>query len=505
MSGVRRSTCRAVAEPTSAAGRGQASRAITISKIAGSAALTAAALSTFLLSVGDTAPAVAMPSIGRSLGLGVSGLEWVVNAYSLALAVGLLVGGLLVDRVGYRHVFLMGIVVSSAASLLAGLSPDGATLIAARVVQGVGGALVTPAALALVASIATERRRGLAIGFWAGASAAGLAVGPLIGALLVEQESWRWVFLINAPLGVAALVAVLMVAEDRATRSPVGRVDPLGILLTGIVLFAVVFALSEGMAYGWGSPAIVGLLAAAALSGLTLVARRYGRRESGASIVARVNRTAFWGVNGVTALATSVMCSVLFFSSIFLQLAAGLSSIRTGLAFLPMTVLIFALSPIAGYASDRLGRRTVIVAGLVGLAGALTLLSRVVVNGGTVAIALGLAAVGLAVPFVTTPSTAGGFALAGASSNGRVAGALNISRAVGLSLGIALMGAMVNSTWPRSLLGPGPARQRFAESLSSALLINAGIALLTAALAAASLRAPSSFGFRALPNETSVD
>lgn len=122
---------------------------------------------------------------------------------------------------------------------------------------------------------------------------AGLAIGPVTGALLVEQESWRWVFLINAPSGVAALVAVLVVAEDRAPRSPVGRADPLGILLTGIVLFAVAFALSEGMAYGWGSPAIVGLLAAAALPGLTLVARRYGRREPGASIVARVNRTAF--------------------------------------------------------------------------------------------------------------------------------------------------------------------------------------------------------------------
>ena len=450
--------------------------------------LAAAGIATFLLSLGDTAPAVAMPTIGRSLNLGVSGLEWVVNAYAVALAVFLLAGGVLGDRFGHRRIFLVGVGISIVASLWAGAAQDGAELIAARSLQGLGGALVTPAALALVSSVTSERRRGLAIGLWAGASAAGLAAGPLVGALLAEWAGWRWVFLINAPLGALALVAGRMLVADPPRDTPPGPVDATGMVLVGGGLFGLVFGLTEGMAYGWRSPLIIGALVAAAGAAGVLVVRRRTRSGS-APLVTPANRRGFLGVNAVTLLATSVMCSILFFASIFLQLAAGYSAIRTGLLFLPMTILIFVLSPVAGYVSDKVGRRRTVVGGMIGLAGALALLSRVVLNGGPLGIALGLATVGLAVPFVTTPSTAGGLDLVEPDARGRAAGVLNTSRAIGLALGIALMGAIVNTSWPRGLIMPGPARELFASNLSTAFLVNAGLAAATAVLAAITLAA----------------
>lgn len=241
--------------------------------------LGALALFSFLLTLDDTALSVALPSIGRDLGLGLSGLEWVVNAYTLALAALLLAGGRLADAYGNRRIFLWGLAVFSLASLAAGLAPTGLLLIAARVLQGGGGALMMPATLAIISSTFPPRQRGVAIGIWAGVSAGGLAIGPLLGAALTESLGWGSIFFVNVPVGTLGLAfgrAILIESRPAARRR---RFDLAGMLASAVTLFALVFALTEGMSYGWTSPLILASFAAAAV-GLAVFARiEHGREE----------------------------------------------------------------------------------------------------------------------------------------------------------------------------------------------------------------------------------
>lgn len=184
--------------PTAASGHGSARRWWTLAGLS---------LASFLLTLGDTALAVALPSIGRDLNLDLGGLEWVVNAYTLALSVFLLAGGRLTDLFGARRVFMFGMALFTGASLVSGLARSEWLLLSGRVLQGIGGALVLPATLALVAASFRAGGRGVALGIWAGAGAAALALGPLAGALVTERLGWAWIFLLNVPLGAAGLLA----------------------------------------------------------------------------------------------------------------------------------------------------------------------------------------------------------------------------------------------------------------------------------------------------------
>ncbi len=451
--------------------------------------LVAAVLASFLLTLSDAAPAVALPSIGRDLGLGVTGLEWVVNAYTLAVAMFLLAGGSLADRLGHRPVFLLGLAIATLASLAAGLAPSGPLLLGARAVQGVGAALVIPTALAMVSSSFGRGRRGLAIGLWAGASSSALAIGPLIGAALSESGGWRWIFLLNVPIGVLVIAAGrLLLDGQRARREPL-PLDRAGLVTSGVGLFALVFAFSEGSSYGWRSPLVIALLGVGALAG-ALFLRVERRARAPLLDLSLFRQPVFAGANVVTLLATSVMCSVFFFLSLYLQLELRYSPIGAGAVFLPMTGLILALSPLAGRLSDRLGRRPAVVAGLLLLAGGLLLLSRLGLDGELAPLLAGLALIGLGVAFVTTPATAAALDTAPAEQEGLASGVLNTSRMVGLALGIATMGAIVAARWPggyvQAAATPG---DLFADGLALAFLVNAGVAGATALVAALALGA----------------
>ncbi|HJS92629.1 MAG TPA: MFS transporter, partial [Solirubrobacteraceae bacterium] len=226
--------------------------------------LGALGLVSFLLTLDDTALSVALPSVGRDLGLGLSGLEWVVNAYTLALAALLLAGGRLADAFGARRVFLIGLAGFTVASLAAGLAPSGVLLLAARGLQGAGAALVMPASLAVIHAGFPERRRGLAVGVWAGISAAGLAIGPLVGAALTESLGWGSIFLVNVPVGVLALAAGRVILAKSMPAARERRFDLAGMLTSAVTLVALVFALTEGMSYGWRSPLVLASFAATA-------------------------------------------------------------------------------------------------------------------------------------------------------------------------------------------------------------------------------------------------
>lgn len=448
--------------------------------------LGALALVSFLLTLDDTALSVALPAVGRDLGLGLSGLEWVVNAYTLALAALLLTGGKLSDALGSRSVFLAGLAVFTIASLAAGLAPTDVLLIAARVAQGVGAALLMPATLAIVSTTFPARGRGLAIGVWAGVSAAGLALGPLLGAALTESVGWRWIFLVNVPLGALGVVLVRTILVESRPASRRLHLDLAGMLAWSGTLFALVFALTEGMSYGWSSPIVLGSfgLAAVGLLGFVVLERQ---REKPLLELAQFRSRNLSGANAVSLLATATMCSVFFFISLYLQIVRGYSALEAGATFLPMTLLICLVAPAAGRISDRVGRRLPAAAGMVSLAGGLFLLSTLGATSGLGILLPALIVSGFGIGLTTAPVTAAALDFAPAEEAGVRAGILNTSRMIGLAVGIALMGAIVSARWPGGLAGAAIDPDAFVDGLSIAFVVNAAMALVAAALAAATI------------------
>lgn len=438
-------------------------------------------LAAFLLSLQDTAAAVALPTIGRDLELGASGLEWVVNAYTVALMVLVLPAGRLADRFGRRRLFVIGLVVFGVASLAAGLASDGAMLLAARVVQGAGAGLMGPASLALVGETG-GRRRAAAVGGWAAAAAAGLALGPLLGAVLTEQLGWSWIFLADVPLVVLGLALVPGALPRDVPARDRPALDMAGALLSAIALAGGIFALTEGGFYGWTSPAV---LVAAALTLAAAAAFVAVERRSREPLVqlALFRERAFTGANLVTLLSTAVMCSVLFFMSLYLQLALGYSPLRAGLAFLPMTGTIVVAAPLAGALADRIGPRVPAVGGMLALALGLLGLALLGVDGSLPATLASLAIVGVGAGLTTTPVTAAALDALPPERSGEAAGIVTTFRMIGLAVGIAGMGALVALRWPGGFATAGLPAAGLGDGLADAFTINALLALATAALA----------------------
>ena len=445
-------------------------------------ALAVLLLAAFLLSLQDTAASVALPTIGRDLGLGAGGLEWVVNAYTVALAVLVLPAGRLADRVGRRRLFVIGLVVFGVASLAAGLSSSAVALLVARVVQGAGAGLMGPASLALIAA-AGGKRQASAIGAWAGASAAGLALGPLVGAVLTEQLGWSWIFLIDVPLVVGALAVVPgAIARDEPGGRDRRPLDVGGIVLSGLALAAGIFALTEGGFYGWTSPSV---LVAAVLTLVTTAAFIVVEHRQSEPLVqlGLFRGRAFSGANVVTLLSTAVMCSVLFFMSLYLQLALGNSPMRAGVAFLPMTGSIVVAALLAGALADRVGPRVPAVGGMLTLALGLISLAQLGIGGSSAALLASLALIGVGAGLTTTPVTAAALRGLPPERSGEAAGIVTTFRMIGLAVGISGMGALVALRWPGGLAAAGLPSTGLGDGLADAFTVNAVLALATAALA----------------------
>jgi EmrB/QacA subfamily drug resistance transporter len=220
----------------------------------------------FMVMLDNTVVNVALPSIQKDLNTSLSGLEWVVNGYTLSFAVLLAIGGRLGDIFGRRRAFVFGVVVFTAASVTAGLAPDNLFLIISRVVQGIGAAFMMPGTLSIITAAFPPEERGKAIGTWAGVSALALAIGPVLGGFLTEHVSWRAIFYINLPVGLLAVLAALFIVRESRDET-VGRdVDYPGVAVMSIGLTALVLALIEGNAWGWASPAVLGLIAASVVA-----------------------------------------------------------------------------------------------------------------------------------------------------------------------------------------------------------------------------------------------
>jgi EmrB/QacA subfamily drug resistance transporter len=398
---------------------------------------------------------VALPTIQRHLGGGLAAQQWVVNAYLLTLGSLILIGGSLGDLFGERRIFALGVSGFGVASLLCALAPSIGVLIAARAVQGVAGALLTPSALAVIVNVFPESERGPAIGSWTAWGGIATVLGPLAGGELLAIASWRWIFLINLPF-VVACVALILTAIPKAERrgeQMARRVDYLGALLCALGLGGPVFALIEQPRLGWSSPGVLAPL----LVGLALLVAfaLYESRAHTPMLPLRLFRRRNFSAGNVETLSMYAGLSILFFFLVlFLQQIGGYTPLQSGLATLPATVVMFVLSRRFGALADRYGPRFFMGAGpLVGAAG-LLLFQRVELRVDYLSEVLPpLLLFSLGLAMTVAPLTAAVLAGAAQSQAGIASGVNNaIARVAGL-LGTAAVGAAVAGAFGSALDG----------------------------------------------------
>ena len=407
--------------------------------------LAAVTVGLFMIMLDNTVVNVALPSMRRSLHLSLSELEWGVAGYALTFAAFMLIGGKLADYVGRRLVFMLGLVVFTGASLACALASNGGFLIGARVVQGLGGALMNPATLAIITATFPPRERGRAIGIWAGVSALALAIGPLVGGLLTEHVNWNWIFYINVPVGLAGLLTAPLLIEESRDTSHEQRLDVPGLATSGIGLFAVTFAFIEANSYGWTSWQILGAFAIAAVSLVAFVLLERHQRIPMLDLSLFRNRT-FGGANGSMLFVGLAMFGTFFYVSIYMQQVLGYSPVEAGASFLPMTLLIILIAPRAGALTDKIGSRWLVGFGMTLLAVMLFYYTQLGANESFWAILPGLLIGGVGMGSTMTPLTAAAMSAGAVDKAGVGSAVLNSSRQVGGSLGIAVMGAIVSSS-----------------------------------------------------------
>lgn len=452
--------------------------------------LAAVTFSLFMVMLDTTIVNVALPAIKADFDVDLTRLEWTVNAFLLAYAALLLPGGKLADYFGRKKLLLLGIAIFTVASLFCGLAGSVNVLIAARAAQGVGAALMMPATHSLISANFDEHEHGIAYGVWAGISTLGLALGPLVGGLLVQHTGWPWIFYVNVPLGTAAILFGWLVVRESKDTSTEQGLDPAGLVVSAGALFALVFALVEGYRYGWGSTTIIGLFAASAV-GFALFILLEAKQRKPMVDLSLFKDSTFTGSITVTALVMLVMLGILFFVSIYLQTVLGFSAVQTGATFLPMTLILLAVSPVAGILGDRLGFRWPVAIGMAVLGASLALFSQAAdTTAGFYDLLPALIIGGLGMGIATAPVTAAAMTSVPVEKSGIAAGVLVSLRQTGGALGIAIMGAIVAS----KAVGEPGTRQfatTFVEGFQQALLVAAGIALLGAVVAAATIKPAS--------------
>jgi EmrB/QacA subfamily drug resistance transporter len=448
--------------------------------------LGAVAFGLFMIMLDNTVVFVALSSIQSDLHISQSELEWVVNGYALTFAVLMLTGGKLADMLGRRRIFIVGLTIFTASSLACGLATGAGFLIGARVVQGVGAALMNPATLSIITATFPPRQRGTAIGIWVGVSAMALAIGPLIGGILTEQINWSWIFFINVPVGIAGIVVSRLFIDESRDESKEQRLDLPGLISSAVGLFGLTYALIEGNNYGWGSPRILVSFAVAAVGLATFVLLEHRQRVPMLDLSLFKNST-FAGANVTMLLVALAMFGVFFFNSLYLGQVLGYSPIQTGATFLPLTVLIVFVAPLAGRFSDTIGPRWLMGAGLVLLSASLLSFSTLGVDSSFWDIVPGLILGGFGMSLAMTPTTAAAMGSVPVDKAGVGSAVLNSMRQVGGSLGIALMGAIVASSV--SVLPTSPEYpDQFVEGYHNALHVAAAIAIVGAVVAVATVR-----------------
>jgi EmrB/QacA subfamily drug resistance transporter len=451
---------------------------------AGRWVLAATVLGSAMAFIDATVVNIALPRIGASLAAGAAGLQWTVNGYTLSLASLLLLGGSLGDRYGRRRIFVLGVGWFAAASLLCGVAPTIGLLVAARVLQGVGGALLTPGALAILEASFEPRDRGRAIGAWSGLGGIAGAVGPFLGGWLVQVASWRLVFLVNVP--VAAAVAAVALRHVPETRNPgaARRLDVPGVATAALGLAGLTYGFTAWPAMGPTAPRVLAALAlgVASLAGFVLAERRSAHPMLPLEVFAS---RAFTAANLVTFAVYAALGGVLFLVVLNLQIVAGFSPLAAGTALLPLTLLMLVLSARAGALAQRVGPRLPITAGPLVCAGALLLFARVGAGASYPRHVLpAVLVLGLGLALTVAPLTATALGSLDDRHAGVASGVNNaVARAAGL-LAVAVL-PLAAGLGRGSLTDPAA----LAPAYRTAMLLCAGLLLAGAAIAFAGIPA----------------
>jgi EmrB/QacA subfamily drug resistance transporter len=424
----------------------------------------------FMTTLDNLVVTTALPVIREDLDASLSGLEWTVNAYTLTFAVLLITGAALGDRFGRRRLFTIGLAIFTLASAAAALAPSIEVLIAARALQGLGGAIVTPLTLTILSAAVPAERRGLVFGAWGGISGLAVAIGPLVGGAVVEGISWQWIFWLNVPIGLALIPLASL--RLRETRGPNDALDLPGLGLASVGLLGIVWGLVRGNQVGWASPEIVGTLAGGALILAAFVL--WELRAPAPMLPLRFfrNRT-FTAANVASLLMFFGMFGSIFLLAQFFQTVQGYSPLQAGLRILPWTAMPIFVAPIAGALSDRIGGRPLMATGLALQAGGLAWIAAV--GSATAAysvfvIPFILSGVGMALYFAPVANVV--LSSVRPEEEGQASGANNAIRELGGVFGVAVLASVF------SHYGGYGTGQTFVDGLQPAIYAGAGIVAL---------------------------
>ena len=398
-------------------------------------------LSLFIVGLDITAVNVALPSIEDQLHASISGLQWTVSAYTVVMASLLLFSGSTADRFGRRRTFVAGLSVFSLASLLCSLAPSVEFLVAARVLQAVGASMMNPVAMSIITNTFTDpRERAQAVGVWGAVFGISMALGPIVGGALVSALDWRWIFLINLPIGLAAILLTLrFIPESRAPRPR--RFDPVGQLLVIGLLAALTYGIIEGPNLGWSSPVIVAALSAAVLALVSLL--RYEPRREEPLIDLRFFRSVpFSSAIALSVAAFATFGGFLFLSTLYLQETRGLSPVQAGLATVPMALMTVLVSPVSGRIVGRRGPRVPLAISGVCLVVACAMLTGLEPETSFGALVAAYVIFGIGFGFVNAPITNAAVSGMPRAQAGVASAVATTSRQFGQTLGVAVVGAM---------------------------------------------------------------
>ncbi len=400
--------------------------------------------SLLVVTMDNTVVNVALPALRRDLGASVSSLQWTIDAYTLVLASFLMLAGSTADRVGRRRTFQVGLATFGLGSLTCSLAPSVGWLIAARVLQALGGTMLNPVAMSIITNTFTDRvERARAIGAWGAVNGLSLGLGPVVGGALVDSLGWRAVFWVNVPIVVLAILGTaLVVPESRASRER--RPDPIGQLLVILVLGCTVYAIIESPKLGWGSPEILALIGVAVLGVVGLLA--YEPRRADPLLELHFFRSVPFA--GATVIAVAAFCgfgSFLFLNTLYLQEVRGLSALTAGLCTLPVAVLIVVLAPISGRLVGRIGPRLPLVVAGMGMLAAGLALTRLTPTTPLLALFGTYVLFGVGQGMVNPPITNSAVSGMPPSMAGVAASVASTSRQTGTALGVAVAGSVVGS------------------------------------------------------------
>jgi EmrB/QacA subfamily drug resistance transporter len=448
-------------------------------------ALLMLAVTQFVIVLDASIVNVALPSIGRALDFSQDNLSWVVNAYTLVFGGFLLLGGRLADLLGRRRIFMAGLVVFSVASLLGGLAQSETWLIAARAAQGLGAALVSPAALSLITTIFAEgAERNRALGVWGAVAGSGGAAGVLLGGILTQTLGWEWVLFVNVPIGITvAALAPRVLPESRNTEHRYFDAQGAVLVTAGLALF--VYAIVDANNAGWGSLRTLGL-GAISLGLLAAFIGWESRAKHPLMPFSIFRLRTLRGANVVGLLLGMSLFAMFFFLSLYMQQVLGFSALETGVAYLPLAFMIILSAGFASQLVNRIGFKPTLITGMLVIAGGLIWFTQVSALGGSyvgdilfpsIIVGIGL---GLAFVPVTVAAVSGTLA----DEAGLASGLINTSQQVGGALGLAILSAIANSR-TTTVLGDGLSQgQALTSGFRLAFLIGAVFSILAAVLAA---------------------